>query len=266
MKIDKMGMLLFRGAAMLWVVLSSSTGWAQYAGAKQKQIEAAVQELRSALDDLTGGASGSDIRARIDAASATLEALQAEISSLKAEKAIEKDRADATAKDLEKVKTALETLSAETEALKKKVSEADANPPAGYDRDGFFIATKDRRFALTLSGFARPRYTLVLEREWKTDAEGNILSGADRNEPDSVVAQNGFDIQTARLIMEIRATEYFNARVEIDYGQAADAPIYSKRFETPEATDLLGDRSLSPALRILDLFGAYHPIDAIAIR
>ena len=254
------------GITLFFAVLSvDSTAQVSTAKGKTTELAETVGAMAAELDALTGEESGAELKQKIDALAAGTSQLSLQIEALSDTDEAQAQKTEAAEQEIASLKASLEDVRAETAALKARVDTAEARPPAGYDH-GFFITAKDRQIVFRLNGFVRPRYALVLTREWTLDANGFIAPTADRDTPDRVISKNGFDIQTGRMATDITLTKYLLLRAELDYGQVADAPVYSLRFENPAATELLGDRSLKPSLRVLDLYGVVTPVDGLSIK
>ena len=152
-------------------------------------------------------------------------------------------------------------LTDELDGLKARLDTMEKNPTSGYD-DGFFVRSKNGRVSLKLAGFAQPVYTLSLERQYRHDSSGRRM---DRDGHRSVL-ENGMRVSSARLMLNLALGDMAGACFSMDYGQAFDAPIYSKQYELPRTDGLLGDRSPSPRLRVFDLYAEYRPLRSIRVR
>ena len=203
MKVNRRGSVVVVGAIFLASVCLVAEVSAQAAREERKDPAAEVGSSKGNLDGSNEGETSDETGQNIkDELETKIVELKDEIERMGVEQEAEKARMADALSTVAETEAAMKATSKEMTSLTERVEAIEANPRAGYDQ-GFFIAASEQRFKLSLRGFVRSRYSLVLERQWRTDSEGNILAGQDRDSPARVVSENGFDIQSARLMMMV---------------------------------------------------------------
>jgi hypothetical protein len=147
------------------------------------------------------------------------------------------------------------------DAVKRETAALRAHPAAGYG-DGFFIRSPDNAFRLTINGFVRPYYRLVLQRPHEDD----FFATPDRNGARlSPIAANGLGLENARLAVAVRMLRVLSGRFEIDFGALTGEAHHPPRRGFAAGTQ--GHVTIDEyALRLMDAYAEYAPLEALFVR
>lgn len=253
---------------MTSIWMAATAAWAQKSDAtsRLKGVESDIEKLKSELNALTGNKSVEEAAARLDRMADDIRSLRQNA----AQTAIEKDEAEAEAARLnaetERLAAEVAALKESLDGLKTEVNVLSKSPTAGYDH-GFFIRSRDALFKLRMNGRVRPQYTLTLQRQYKTEENGDLLRGADgKAELSSTVASNEFDIESARLEMSVSMFERLTGVLSLDFGTLSGEVDYPVNGEVPDAVTAGNLRIEDRAVLFIDAFGEYRVVDAFVIR
>ncbi|MDJ0765027.1 MAG: porin [Myxococcota bacterium] len=167
----------------------------------------------------------------------------------------------------------LDDIAAEVISLGKEIEKHQSrfeahlsSPPAGYD-NGFFLRSLDDKFVLQINGFVRPYYRFALQKEWKSNAYGQLIGDA-AGRPiggDVEIQEHTFGVANARLAIQTRILSVILGKVEIDYGTRTGTvqfPVSTAVGVARYSRFKMNEHSV----RFLDVYAVYAPFSALRIK
>ena len=231
------------------------------------QIGALIVGAALLLAATNAAAQSAQEGAAAESAKKEMEALQETLASLRAQTEAQNEAQQAAEGKTEQLRAETERLTAETaalqetvESLQKTAAEAKENPPAGYD-SGFFIQSPKGALRLTVSGYVRPRYSMIWQRRYKTDDAGTLVLENGETVLDRKFEGNDFALDAARIEMRLRLLDRTEGVLSVDF-----APETSEVLPPPESSAIVeAATEASRPLYFVDAYGEVRVFDALRI-
>ena len=260
-------------ASFMVLILSSSTADAQDeperpkgTRAKVLLLESQIDDMEKSLKDVYGANAPNYLRTRLTQLQDKLESISEKLVEYEEKSQEGKATGQERETRLDEVAQELKNLWKEVESQKNFTQERFAAPNAGYD-DGFFVASSDNKFRLTLGGTFRPYYRFNFQEEWDSDAYQRLVPDEEgyATGGDTKMREHTFGLANARLIIAVKLFEFMRGVLEIDYGTLTgevqypiNAVIGNARYNKAAINE--------HSLQLLDVYGMYAPMPEFNAR
>jgi hypothetical protein len=190
-------------------------------------LEQQVDELMKQYQAVVGPEAPAAMRERLAALQSALDELSVQLGDMQGNSQRHGTTATEHSARLDAMAAEIEKLWEENKALAENLAAATATPLAGYDK-GFFIRTEDKKFQLTINGYARPYYRVEFQEQWQKDKYGRLVYDAN-NQPmggDIEANVNEFGFAAARLSLKVKLFDFATAVFEPDYQKMSGKAEY----------------------------------------